>query len=179
MQGFPKFWDAGREDCLCFEQDHPKFSLQEGHSRGTESPDRGPVSTVKTDRLHDPRLFRVTCAHDTVFDFSDLFSVTLRDDNVEEFDTRWDEVFYHLCQGYRLMMFWIVCANWGYVSLINSRPHLNCMRWRFIKRYRCYLSKISDDDEKKYRSESSITKFISTPDTGKSKQEQWSRVERA
>ena len=57
VQGFPKFWDAGREDCLCFEQDHPKFSLQEGHSRGTESPDRGPVSTVKTDRLHDPRLF--------------------------------------------------------------------------------------------------------------------------
>ena len=36
--------------------------------------------------------FRVTGAHDTVLDYADLFSVTLRDDNVEEFDTRWDEV---------------------------------------------------------------------------------------
>ena len=35
--------------------------------------------------------FRVTGAHDTVLDYADLFSVTLRDDNVQEFDTRWDE----------------------------------------------------------------------------------------
>ena len=25
-------------------------------------------------------------------DYADLFSVTLRDDNIQEFDTRWDEV---------------------------------------------------------------------------------------
>ena len=37
--------------------------------------------------------FRVTGAHDTVLDYADLFSVTLRDDNVQEFDTRWYEVF--------------------------------------------------------------------------------------
>ena len=36
--------------------------------------------------------FRVTGAHDTVLDYADWFSVTLRDDNVQEFDTRWDEV---------------------------------------------------------------------------------------
>ena len=36
--------------------------------------------------------FRVTGAHDTVLNYADLFSVTLRDDNVQEFDTRWDEV---------------------------------------------------------------------------------------
>ena len=36
--------------------------------------------------------FRVTCAHDTVLDDADLFSVTLHDDNIQEFDTRWDEV---------------------------------------------------------------------------------------
>ena len=36
--------------------------------------------------------FRVTGAHDTVLGYADLFSVTLRDDNVQEFDTRWDEV---------------------------------------------------------------------------------------
>ena len=36
--------------------------------------------------------FRVTGAHDTVLDYADFFSVILHDDNVQEFDTRWDEV---------------------------------------------------------------------------------------
>ena len=36
--------------------------------------------------------FQVTGAHDTVLDYADLFSVTLHDDNIQEFDTRWDEV---------------------------------------------------------------------------------------
>ena len=36
--------------------------------------------------------FRVIGAHDTVLDYADLFSVTLHDDNIQEFDTRWDEV---------------------------------------------------------------------------------------
>ena len=35
--------------------------------------------------------FRVTGAHDTVLDYAELFSTTLRSDNVQEFDTRWDE----------------------------------------------------------------------------------------
>ena len=36
--------------------------------------------------------FRGTDAHDTVSDYADVFSVTLHDDNVQEFDARWDEV---------------------------------------------------------------------------------------
>ena len=32
--------------------------------------------------------FRVTDGHDKVFDYADSFSVTLRDDNIQEFDTR-------------------------------------------------------------------------------------------
>ena len=36
--------------------------------------------------------FRVTGAHDTVLDHADLFSITLHDDNIQEFDTGWDEV---------------------------------------------------------------------------------------
>ena len=36
--------------------------------------------------------FRVIGAHDTVLDYADLLSVTLHDDIVQEFDTRWDEV---------------------------------------------------------------------------------------
>ena len=36
--------------------------------------------------------FRVTGAHDTVLDYTDLFSITLRNDDGQEFDTRWDEI---------------------------------------------------------------------------------------
>ena len=40
--------------------------------------------------IHD--YFRVTGAHDTEVDYADLFFVTLHDDNIQEFDTRCDEV---------------------------------------------------------------------------------------
>ena len=36
--------------------------------------------------------FRVTGARDTVLDYADLFSVLLHDDNVQEFDSRWNEI---------------------------------------------------------------------------------------
>ena len=36
--------------------------------------------------------FRVIGAHVSVLDFAEFFSVTLHDDNIQEFDTRWDDV---------------------------------------------------------------------------------------
>ena len=36
--------------------------------------------------------FVVTAAHDTVLDDADLLTITLRNDDVQEFDTRWDEI---------------------------------------------------------------------------------------
>ena len=36
--------------------------------------------------------FRVTGAHDTVLDNADLFSITLRNDNVQDFDMTWDDI---------------------------------------------------------------------------------------
>ena len=56
-KNFPKFEMLDAKIASAFEQDHPELSLQEeGQSRGTESPGRGPVSTRKTDRRHDLRL---------------------------------------------------------------------------------------------------------------------------
>ena len=54
--------------------------------------------------------YRVTGAHDTVLDYADLFSVTLRNDDVQEFDTRWDEIYY-LCQRYHPMISRKVSTN--------------------------------------------------------------------
>ena len=50
--------------------------------------------------------FRVTGAHDTVLDFADLFSINLRNDNVQEFDTRWDEILLSMTK-----ISWKVCTN--------------------------------------------------------------------
>ena len=36
--------------------------------------------------------FRVTVAHDTVLDYAELFSITLPNDDVQDFETRWDEI---------------------------------------------------------------------------------------
>ena len=55
-EGFSKLRDAGREDCLCSEQDHPEFPVeQEGQPPGEESPIRGSLSAKETDRHHDLR----------------------------------------------------------------------------------------------------------------------------
>ena len=36
--------------------------------------------------------FRVTGAHDTFLAYADLFSITFRNDNVQDLETRWDEI---------------------------------------------------------------------------------------
>ena len=36
--------------------------------------------------------FRVTAAHDTALGYADLFSISLRNDDFQDFDTRWDEI---------------------------------------------------------------------------------------
>ena len=92
-KGFSKLRDAGREECLDSEQDHPEFqfkkkvSLEEQKAQKEDRFQRGRQIAFM---IYDN--FRVTGAHDTVLDYADLFCVTLRDDNIQEFDTKWDEV---------------------------------------------------------------------------------------
>ena len=84
-----------QKDRFSTEQNHPEYPIQKkGQSGGIECPKRGPVSLRKTDRLHDlptttfGSLEPMIQYWITIY----LFSVTLRDDNVQQFDTRWDEV---------------------------------------------------------------------------------------
>ena len=64
-----------------------KVSLEEQKARKEDRFLRGRQIAFT---IHD--YFRVAGAHDTVLDSADLFSVTLHDDNVQEFDTRWDGI---------------------------------------------------------------------------------------
>ena len=66
--------------------------MKKGQSGGTESSERGPVFSGRQIAYMIYDYFRVTGAHDTVLDHADLFTITLRNDDVQEFDTRWDEI---------------------------------------------------------------------------------------
>ena len=41
--------------------------------------------------IHD--YFRVTGAHDPVLDYADLLTISFRNDDVQELDTKWDDMF--------------------------------------------------------------------------------------
>ena len=73
--------------------------------------------------------FRVTGAHDTVLGYADLFSVTLRDDNIQEFDSGFAP------RGTAPRRRWGACNSWWQPSTQGrrrdsrrSRP--TSMRWR-------------------------------------------------
>ena len=42
--------------------------------------------------------FRVTGANDSVENYADLFAVVLRNDSIQEFDTKWDGIFWSMTQ---------------------------------------------------------------------------------
>ena len=64
-----------------------KVSLEE---QKVQKEDRFPRGRQIVFMIHD--YFRVNGDHDTVLDYADLFSITLCNDDVQEFDTRWDEL---------------------------------------------------------------------------------------
>ena len=77
--------------------------------------------------------FRVTGANDSVENYGDLFPIVLRNDDIQEFDSKWDGILLSvtkippddILEGvYKLRN----------ESLRNSRPYWACMTWRFIRR---------------------------------------------
>ena len=88
-----RLWVARRENCFSTEQNHPEYPLQEkGQSGGNESSQKRPFPSRKTD------YFRVTGANDSVENYADLCTVALRNDNIQEFDTKWDEILLSMTQ---------------------------------------------------------------------------------
>ena len=103
--------------------------------------------------------FRVIGAHDTVLDYADLFSVTLRDHNVQEFDTRWDDVLLSMSK---------IPSDDVLENLCKLRIRESVQLKTVLELYdmknsseviAARLSKIEDDGEKESRSETSITKL--------------------
>ena len=121
--------------------------------------------------------FRVTGAHDTVLDNADLFSVALRDNNVQEFDTRWDEVLLSMSK---------IPSDDIWESLYKLRTSESAQLKTVLELYDMEIhekmsmpnyQKLKNDGEEKHRSQTQITKTL-TPEMGGSKQEQLLRIER-
>ena len=99
----------------------------------------------KEDRFHRGRqiahmiydYFRVAGAHDTVLDCADLFSISLRNDDVQDFDTRWDEI---LLSMTKIPPDDVLDSL--YILRVRESDQLKTVSElydmvRFIKRYRC------------------------------------------
>ena len=80
--------------------------------------------------------FWVIGAYDTVLDCGDLFSITLRNDNVQEFDSRWDETLLSMTKmpsdDVLESLYTLRISESGQLKTV-----LECTTWKFIKRYRC------------------------------------------
>ena len=76
---FSKFRDAGCKDRFCSDQDHPEFQSKkvsrefQSKKVSMKRAERRPVSTEKTDHLHDLRLLSSNGQSYAVLDYADFF----------------------------------------------------------------------------------------------------------
>ena len=76
--------------------------------------------------------FRVTGANDSVENYADLFTISLRNDDIQEFYSKWDGI---LLSMTKIPPDDILEGLYKrYESLRNSRPYWNFTTWRFIRR---------------------------------------------
>ena len=116
--------------------------------------------------------FRVTGAHDAVLDYADLF----HDDNVQEIDTRWDEV---------LLSMSMIPSDDVLERLYKLRIRESAQLNTVLEFYDMEIhQKISMPINQKLktmvnrRKDQNYDYETLTPGMGKLKQEQWSRIER-
>ena len=89
---FSRLRATRREDFISAERNYPKFLLQEkGQSRRIKGSKRRPIRGRQIAYpIYD--CFQVTGVNYSVENYADLFTVALRNDNIQEFDTRWNEI---------------------------------------------------------------------------------------
>ena len=85
---------------------HNSHFKRKNQSGGTKSPRKRTVSfEVFTN------FFRVIGANDSVDNYADLFTVGLRNDDIEEFDSKWDGILLSYDGKSRMMKSWKDCTN--------------------------------------------------------------------
>ena len=103
--------------------------------------------------------FRVTGAHDTVLDYAELFPITLGNDDVQELDTRWDEILLSMTK---------IPPDDVLKSLCTLRIRESDQLKTVLELYEMEIhqkismldyQKLKNDAEEKHGSETSTTKF--------------------
>ena len=77
--------------------------------------------------------FRVTGVHDSVENYTDLFTISLRNDDIQEFDSKWDGILLSTTKIPPDDILEGLCK----LRMRESeklRPYWNCMTWKFIRR---------------------------------------------
>ena len=87
----PRPRNASCEDCVCIEKDYHECALPKESKcqRATCSKIRQNLTRKVAHTICE--YFRATGAYEAVQGLSDLFSFRLQDDDVQDFDTRWDQ----------------------------------------------------------------------------------------
>ena len=55
--------------------------------------------------------FRVTGTDNSVENYTDLFTIALRNDDIQEFDSKWDGILLSMIENPHLMTTWKDCTN--------------------------------------------------------------------
>ena len=77
--------------------------------------------------------FRVTAAHEAVLDFTDLFSIALHGDDIQEIDTRWDHVLMSTSEVPNDRILESLCTRCECESLQNSKQYWLCANKKSIQ----------------------------------------------
>ena len=78
--------------------------------------------------------FRVTGANGSVENCAHQFTFVLRNDDIQEFDSKWDGILLSMTKIPSDDILKGLYKIRTRESLRNSRPYWNCMTWRFIRR---------------------------------------------
>ena len=88
-----EFWSTWCEDCFSPEQNHPSFPFQKEsvwRNKKAQKEDRFLRGRQIAYLIYEQ--FRVTGTHDSVENYTDLFTIALRNDDIQEFDSKWDGI---------------------------------------------------------------------------------------
>ena len=173
-KGFPNFemLDAKIASALNKMIQNSQFKKQVSlKEQKAQKEDRFPRGRQIASMIYD--YFRVTGAHDTVLDYADLFSVTLRDDHVQEFDTRWDEVLWSMSKipSYVQQEGGVADSSGADSDAMEAREDLWSMSGKFFCRHH-----VTPGDQLYVAKESSfstLVKFIDVVGQAKSCKDLW------
>ena len=131
-------------------------------SGGTKGPEAGPVPSVE-DRLltWSTNTSGSLGANDSVENYTDLFTVGLRNDNVQEFDSKWDGILLSLAKippddilegllKFRITRVWETYQDRIWIVWLGDSS----------EKVRTWLTQIENDDEKKYRARYSEIRIL-------------------